>query len=199
MEIPYNEVIGVLVAVIAKDYIMERTRKRYIRSIVEDVPMHSSVLDFGSETCMLNPYMQDSTIVNLDVSSGKYDRLSSACNVQLYDGDIIPFDDHSFDVAVASFVIHHIDNQMLSLKELRRVARKLILLEDLPSRNWSLSRLTAATHYVHFGQSMGMINKMHSVTDWSKMLQDCGWRPVSVTPINGSLIYPCSHVKIVCV
>lgn len=49
----------------------------------------------------------------------------------IYDGKRIPFDDDVFDVALLITVLHHIADPDATLREAKRVARRIIVLEDL--------------------------------------------------------------------
>jgi len=56
----------------------------------------------------------------------------------------LPFEDHSFDVAVSTLVLCGVDDQPRALRELRRVLRpggRLLLLEHLRSEDPALARL----------------------------------------------------------
>jgi SAM-dependent methyltransferase len=56
----------------------------------------------------------------------------------------LPFDDHSFDVAVSTLVLCGVDDQPRALRELRRVLRpggRLLLIEHLRSEDPALARL----------------------------------------------------------
>jgi SAM-dependent methyltransferase len=50
--------------------------------------------------------------------------------VKEFDGKVIPFDDHSFDVVMFVDVLHHTEDLTVLLKEATRVARKCIILKD---------------------------------------------------------------------
>ena len=49
----------------------------------------------------------------------------------LYDGARMPFEDDEFDVALAITVLHHIEDPDATLREMRRVARRLIVIEEV--------------------------------------------------------------------
>lgn len=51
--------------------------------------------------------------------------------VHIYDGHAIPFDANTFDTALLITVLHHIPDPDATLREATRVARKIIILEDL--------------------------------------------------------------------
>ena len=117
----------------------------------------------------------------------------------VYDGKIIPFPDNYFDVVIVSFVLHHIPDQKFSLNELRRVAKRMIVLEDLPSSCWfHPSHIVSRFHYYFFDQHPGMINHMHSVNEWFVLFEEAGWKLINVNKIPGSVAYPCEHVRIIC-
>lgn len=49
----------------------------------------------------------------------------------LYDGRHLPFPDDAFDVALLLTVLHHIPNPDDTLAEARRVARRIVVIEDI--------------------------------------------------------------------
>ncbi|MEE4195167.1 MAG: class I SAM-dependent methyltransferase [Anaerolineae bacterium] len=53
-------------------------------------------------------------------------------DVHLAPAEKLPFDDRQFDVAFLSFVYHEVDDQMKTLMEARRVAKKGIAILDFP-------------------------------------------------------------------
>ncbi len=48
----------------------------------------------------------------------------------LYDGNKMPFDDLTYDTALLAYVLHHCKDGMNVLKEAKRVARRVIVIED---------------------------------------------------------------------
>lgn len=48
----------------------------------------------------------------------------------LYDGNTIPFPDNSFDTAIIIHVLHHCKDPVSVLKEAKRVAKRVIFIED---------------------------------------------------------------------
>lgn len=47
-----------------------------------------------------------------------------------YDGVTIPFPDESFDVALASFILHHAQDAEVVIREMKRVGRRVVVAED---------------------------------------------------------------------
>jgi SAM-dependent methyltransferase len=67
-------------------------------------------------------------------------------DVEYYDGENIPIDDHSFDVVFSSNVLEHIPSIDVTLKELHRVLRNDgVAVHFLPNFNWRL--WTTLTHF----------------------------------------------------
>ena len=53
--------------------------------------------------------------------------------LSIYDGRYIPFPDDTFDVVLCAFVLHHMTDQEILIKEMIRTSRsKIIILEDTP-------------------------------------------------------------------
>lgn len=92
------------------------------------------VLDFGTGLGSLARYLNRRGIRNvtgLDVSTGHH--TGDASRVVVYDGKKIPFEDDAFDVGVACTVLHHIPDVDLSVSELFRTCRRVIIVEDVPT------------------------------------------------------------------
>lgn len=49
----------------------------------------------------------------------------------LFDGNVLPYTDDSYDVALLLTVLHHVEDQEALLSEARRVARRVMLIEDV--------------------------------------------------------------------
>lgn len=50
---------------------------------------------------------------------------------KLYDGNTLPYESDTFDVALLLTVLHHIPDPDNTLREARRVARRIIVMEDI--------------------------------------------------------------------
>jgi ubiquinone/menaquinone biosynthesis C-methylase UbiE len=69
-------------------------------------------------------------VVSLDVRT--YPFTHPQVNVQLYDGQRIPFPDKSFDNSLIAFTLHHTDDPVVILQEMMRVTRRRIVVgEDM--------------------------------------------------------------------
>src|SRR5207244_11235162 len=59
-----------------------------------------------------------------------HDALPIYIEVRPFDGDTIPYEDGSFDVALLVDVVHHADHPLELLSEARRVARSCLVIKD---------------------------------------------------------------------
>lgn len=57
-------------------------------------------------------------------------RAINKADVLIYDGKNIPFADQAFDCAVCTYVLHHTPSPLAVLSELKRVAKRIIIIEE---------------------------------------------------------------------
>jgi len=106
----------------------------WIDSVQKHIPENATILDFG--TGYGEAYNQlrirgfEKTKA-LDITGGRF--LYNRMDLTVYDGTTIPFRDNFFDVALAMTVLHHIPDFLGSLKELKRVSKNIIIVEDVPT------------------------------------------------------------------
>ena len=102
--------------------------KSYIRS--ED-----NVLDIGAGICQVSHEIQKlgTNITAIDIIN-----LSCVHDITpvIYSGSIFPFEDDQFDVALLITVLHHTNEQEFLLSEAARVAKKVIVKEDVYKSNF---------------------------------------------------------------
>ena len=103
----------------------------------------ATMLDFGSGNMYLaeriSQQLPQAKITGIDVIEDQnFDKnlLIQFPNISFlkYDGEKIPYADHSFDYAIASAVMHHTPNPEYFLSELKRVVKKggsVILVEEM--------------------------------------------------------------------
>jgi len=88
------------------------------------------VLEVGAGNCVLTEQLQRRgfEVVALDVENLSF--IKSVVPI-LYDGARMPFADDSFDVALVVTVLHHCKDPNAVLAEAGRVARKVIVIEEI--------------------------------------------------------------------
>lgn len=114
-----------------------------------------SVLDLGCGTGHLGAvlsgeYQKSVTLLDIEPRAGQLGQrlVAIPCaralanryglDYYLYDGNVIPLNDHSIDVVLLAFVLHHAQKPEMLLNEAFRVARKqVIILEDIPESSFN--------------------------------------------------------------
>jgi len=103
-----------------------------IERISEDLSKKDRILDIGTgpgSVCLLMQ-REGYNLTPLDVVD---QTLSSEVEPLIYNGKKLPFDDNSFNTALILTVLHHTSNPKEILSEAKRVADKIIIVEDIYS------------------------------------------------------------------
>ena len=111
----------------------ERKRTRIMGSLVTGwLEPSASVLDLGTGDGRVARYIADRgwPVTPVDVRNSSR---AKGINPIIYDGMLLPFADDSFDYCLLSTVLHHTPNPELIIREAARVARRLIIIEDIYS------------------------------------------------------------------
>lgn len=110
--------------VIGRGYSSQRQPDpRIYQAILEALGDAQSIVNVGAGTGSYEP--RDRSVVAVEPSQIMIDqRDENSAPVIQATASALPFEDNSFDAALAILTIHHWDDQRLGLSELRRVARK---------------------------------------------------------------------------
>lgn len=107
--------------------------KRLGSSIVPYLKSVQSVLDVGCGNMQIARYIRhiypEKKIIGVDIR----DYRTADLPIVLYDGKKLPFKNKQFDCAYAVFVLHHTDNPREMLREIIRVAKKIVIIEEVYS------------------------------------------------------------------
>jgi len=109
----------------------EIAAERMILKIKDFVKEGEKILDFGCGSGILAKKLKEKLkveVFGVDVVDERIEKIP----FQKIDGKKIPFENKSFDTILISFVLHHTENPIEILKEAKRVAKKIIIFEDLP-------------------------------------------------------------------
>jgi ubiquinone/menaquinone biosynthesis C-methylase UbiE len=120
------------------DFVARRPLRGLYRRIVDDlvelIPDNAEVLDVGTGPGVLLVELAerrpDLRVIGVDLSADmvaaaerNVRRFGDRAGVRVADVAQLPFGDHSFDVAVTSYSMHHWDNPVAAVAELARVLR----------------------------------------------------------------------------
>lgn len=118
-----------------RDFVYRLGRRRaavIVRWLLPCLERGDRVLDVGAGTGNVTELLRrrgwDTT--PLDVEDLTF---AQGITPVIYDGDRMPFEDASFDVALISTVLHHVPDADSILREAARVARRVIVVEDVVS------------------------------------------------------------------
>lgn len=119
-----------LIESIHSRYIEERRVSRLSKHLSDLLPANASVLDIGCGSGQLAKRIhrdrQDLKFSGIDVLLRK----KTWIPVRLFDGDAIPLETNSVDVAMFVDVLHHTTSPMSLLYEAARVARSGVIIKD---------------------------------------------------------------------
>jgi ubiquinone/menaquinone biosynthesis C-methylase UbiE len=123
------------------------------------------VLDIGAGTCNLAELLQEREwqVTAMDVTNQS--RVPGIEPI-VYDGQTIPFPDDAFDVALLITVLHHTPDPAKVIREAKRVARRIIVVEDI----YTSTPHKYATFFLDSLFNYEFIGHPHSNKD------DAGWR-----------------------
>lgn len=114
-----------------RSIVMGRRVKQISKNIAEMIPNDVvSLLDVGAGTgemaFAVNSFRPELTVSGVDV----YIRPKTIVPVVKYDGDVLPFDDASFDAVMIVDVLHHCNDPVAVLKECARVSKQYVIIKD---------------------------------------------------------------------
>jgi SAM-dependent methyltransferase len=138
--------------------------------------IQGSTLDVGCWNGEVAKRLDHSPIVGIDVA------VPPDCQIEAktYDGLHIPFADQSFDTVLCSFVLHHSDDPAALLKEMARVGRRLVILEDRFDRFGHKVAVTILHQIMAWTLKMPYkLRGFRSRERWQQLFAELGLRVVS--------------------
>lgn len=134
------------------------------------------IMDLGSGICYLTKVLQDQgySVTPVDVRN-----LSTFREIHpiIYDGEHLPFQDKSFDVILLITVLHHTKNPLQVLQEAKRVAKEVIVIEDIYENN----QQKYLTYLMDSTLNLEFFNHPHSNKDdieWKQTFGQLGFKLV---------------------
>lgn len=77
----------------------------------------------------------------------------------IYDGKIFPFKDKTFDCVICTYVLHHISNPLEILNEMKRIANRIIIIEETYEN--ILAKLDLIYRDIYINGLAGQPSKIH--------------------------------------
>ncbi len=133
-----------------------RARKS-AKYIMPQIPNGAAVLDIGAGNGLIAEIIANekrAQMTLIDVLDWNLSRFP----LVLYHGTRIPFRDKQFDVALLIDVVHHAEDEKALMKEAIRVAKKVILVEEVHDHKGMnmLANIADNIQYVLYGMPVGV-------------------------------------------
>lgn len=94
----------------------------------------------------------------------------------VYDGENIPFKKNEFDTAVIVHVLHHCNDGVQVLKEAKRVAKRVILVEDTFRNKFEELVIGSNDAFTNFEFWW---HKYRKVAEWKRIIKKNDWKVVA--------------------
>lgn len=102
---------------------------KHVTSLLPHLSGKKKILDLGCGFCSISHELMEKgfDVTPVDIKNAS---LYAHITPRLYDGNTLPFPDKYFDAAILVTVLHHIPDPLRVLREVKRVAREIIIIED---------------------------------------------------------------------
>ena len=160
----------------------------------------SSMLDVGAGDGLLAATLRDRLRLNVhavDIEARSLGNLQ----VEVYDGKTLPLADQSVDYSICVAVLHHCDDPVAVLREIRRVTRKrLLLVEDLFDSFTDRVGVIGFHHYLRFVEKMPFNpDGFASTGRWRERLFEAGLRMNRVVVLGKAVRwFPVVNTLLIC-
>jgi ubiquinone/menaquinone biosynthesis C-methylase UbiE len=157
---------------------------------------HSSVLDFGASDGRLAYHLQsqlDCIFTCCDV----YPQEKQFVPVVKFDGDVLPFEDSSFDCVMLIDVLHHDSQPEKVLAEAVRVARSTVLVKDhIWATRLDFFGLKVMDYIGNAPYGISLPYNYLTADQWYQMAADLQLTIAAEERYRYNLIDPCRHITL---
>jgi SAM-dependent methyltransferase len=146
------------------------------------------ILNIGAGSCYLERELSSRgfKVTSLDVENKS---LVEEIDPTIYDGEKIPFEDKEFDIAFLFYVLHHTEDPEKVLLEAKRVARKILVKEDLYTSAWQKHLVFFIDSVLNFDFS-GHPHSNRRDEEWKDTFKKLGLRVVEAREEHYLLFSP---------
>jgi ubiquinone/menaquinone biosynthesis C-methylase UbiE len=131
----------------------------------------SKILDVGCGDTLVAKYLNKKRIIGIDVVRPKKENILFF----LFDGKKIPFKDKEFDTVICSFVLHHAIDQKKLILEMKRVGKKIVILEDCCDSLTDWFVVQSLHLYLLLKYKMPFsVKGFHSLKKWELIFKEAG-------------------------
>lgn len=147
-----------------------KAKKTYGR--IKDLVIGDKILDVGTGVGGNAAYFHKKgyDVTSLDVVNSSYFK---EYPTDIYPGDFFPYEDNSFDTAIIIHVIHHASDRLRLLREAKRVAKRVVIIEDT-YRNLPEHLLIGTIDSVFNGEFYW--HPYNKPEEWKEVFAKEGWK-----------------------
>ena len=136
------------------------------------------ILDFGAGSCHVYELLTQKgyDLKPIDVQDNSF---VEGLHPMIYDGDKIPYGENYFDSALVLTVLHHTSNPEAILKEVMRVSKSVIIMEDIyysPLQKYVTYFMDSLFNLEFIGHPHSNMND----TEWKSLFKAMGLELVEV-------------------
>jgi len=135
----------------------------------------SKILDLGCGSGIAAREFQDffkAKVIGIDIRDNRLVPIP----FQIFDGKNLPFENDSFDIVLINYVLHHCEDPETLLREAKRVAKRIIIFEDLPEG--FLAKLRCQIHQITFFGGKRTFN-FKKREEWKKIFEKLGLKIIA--------------------
>jgi len=132
------------------------------------LPAKSTAVDIGAGNGLVAFELEKADIQATAVDVADLSILPEV-EVTVYDGQTLPYPNNHFDSALLLTVLHHTTDPVAVLKESARVAKQVVIIEDVYKNLLQKYATFAMDTLVNFGHSE-MTYQNRSLKEWKKLL-----------------------------
>jgi SAM-dependent methyltransferase len=154
--------------------------------------IQGQVLDIGVGSGGINSLLQAQGyfVVGVDIADiSMFEQIAPI----IYDGATLPFKSKEFDTALIVNVLHHCEDGMRVLSEAKRVANRVVIIEDT-YRNKAEKMVVGITDAMMNGEFYS--HPYYTVNEWHSLMHQQGWR-MQVVDEWSQLAYGCCYGRYV--
>ncbi len=152
--------------------IAKRRTDKIFSHIVDFLRSGDRILDIGAGNCIIAETLVGKGLNVTPLEIQNKSLVDSICPV-LYNGVKIPFQDDKFDTALIVAVLHHSNDPVEIIKEAKRIAKRIIIVEDV----YTSSFHKYLTYFIDSLVTLHIFNHPHSNKDnqsWQSLFDKLG-------------------------
>jgi len=154
-------------------------KKRVAQYIADLCFSGAHILDLGCDdgyvACLIKELKPSVRIYGVDVQ----ERTPALIDRAMYDGKTIPYPDGYFDIVICVDCLHHTENIAPMLLEMKRVARRYVIIKDHTANSfWEKCLLRFSDYSTNFCYKIKCTYNFPSMMGWENLFKYAGLRIV---------------------